>query len=200
MAEFLNSQIKNRKRVRSLAEVLTAEREVNAMLDLLDSADPSTSPLRNLDATFLEPACGTGNFLIEVLARKCDHIPAGLDTQEMGLALVRTLASLYGIDISLENVLATRERLLEFTREYASSSAGEHPDLVRAASAVLKDNIQCADALDTSSPVLVVSYNFSASGDVTREVYPLTPGDQNCLPLAQLTAIAWHSLEPALPV
>jgi hypothetical protein len=58
------SQIKSKDRVRDLAEVYTAEREVNAMLELLGPVNA------NITATYLEPACGNGNFLVAILERK----------------------------------------------------------------------------------------------------------------------------------
>ena len=64
MAEEQEKQIKSKERVRTRGEVFTAAREVNAMLDLVKDET------ENIDATFLEPACGTGNFLDEVLRRK----------------------------------------------------------------------------------------------------------------------------------
>ena len=61
------SQIKSRERVRDLAEVYTHEREVNAMLDLVPDMFPSATDPGNTDRTFLEPACGHGNFLVAIL-------------------------------------------------------------------------------------------------------------------------------------
>ena len=58
-------QVKSKERVAKHGEVFTNLREVNAMLDLIQ-ADQYTNPL----STWLEPACGTGNFLLEILKRK----------------------------------------------------------------------------------------------------------------------------------
>ena len=66
----VDNQIKTRNRVRDLAEVYTHEREVNAMLDLVPDTLPSAEQPENHDRTFLEPACGHGNFLMEILRRK----------------------------------------------------------------------------------------------------------------------------------
>ena len=65
------SQIKSKERVRERGEVFTAEREVNAMLDLVKDET------ERIDSTFLEPACGDGNFLSEILRRKlavCERV------------------------------------------------------------------------------------------------------------------------------
>lgn len=61
-------QVKSKQRVADFGEVYTNEREVNAMLDLV--ADQASNP----EKTFLEPACGNGNFLSEVLARKLNAV------------------------------------------------------------------------------------------------------------------------------
>ena len=65
MAEL---QIKSRERVVERGEVFTAEREVNAMLDLVKQET------ERIDSRFLEPACGTGNFLVEILRRKLEVV------------------------------------------------------------------------------------------------------------------------------
>lgn len=64
----MTNQVKSRKRVVDHGEVFTAEREVKAMCDLV-----SDECLR-IDSRFLEPACGNGNFLSEILARKLDEV------------------------------------------------------------------------------------------------------------------------------
>lgn len=60
----MSKQVKSKERVADFGEVFTNEREVNAMLDLVKDET------ENIESTFLEPACGDGNFLIEVLSRK----------------------------------------------------------------------------------------------------------------------------------
>lgn len=64
----MRSQVKTKERVRQHGEVFTAEREVNAMLDLVKHE------ASNIDSTFLEPACGDGNFLAEILSRKLESV------------------------------------------------------------------------------------------------------------------------------
>lgn len=60
----IDKNIKDKKRVADHGEVFTAEREVEAMLDLVKN-----ETLR-IDSRFLEPACGNGNFLAKILERK----------------------------------------------------------------------------------------------------------------------------------
>jgi len=57
-------QVKSRQRVQDHGEVFTNEREVNAMLDMVKQET------ERIESRFLEPACGDGNFLAEVLRRK----------------------------------------------------------------------------------------------------------------------------------
>lgn len=104
------SQIKSKERVRDLAEVYTNEREVNAMLDLI----PLKHPDDILTYRYLEPACGNGNFLIEILRRKLARVNekyAHSTMREFEFHAARALTTIYGIDICSENVMEARERL-----------------------------------------------------------------------------------------
>ena len=60
----MDKQVISRQRVADHGEVLTGKREVNAMLDLVKQET------ERIESRFLEPACGTGNFLVEILRRK----------------------------------------------------------------------------------------------------------------------------------
>jgi hypothetical protein len=108
-------QIKSKQRVADHGEVLTGEREVNAMLDLVK---PETE---RIDSRFLEPACGTGNFLAEILRRKLRVVESRYAKSQIEYERYAMLAvsSLYGIDILKDNVHECRERLFGiFDAEY----------------------------------------------------------------------------------
>ena len=119
----MNKQIRNRQRVADHGEVFTAEREVNAMLDLVKQET------ERVDSRFLEPACGDGNFLAEILRRKLEAAkkratpprkkkPLPLEFEKQSVIAV---TSIYGVDILLDNVIACRERLYEmWDAEYRS--------------------------------------------------------------------------------
>lgn len=64
----LTNLIKSRSRVRDHGEVFTPDFIVNDMLNLVKDES------ENIVSTFLEPACGNGNFLIEILRRKMETI------------------------------------------------------------------------------------------------------------------------------
>lgn len=125
-------QIKTRKRVRDFGEVFTNEREVKAMCDLIP-----TETWENITSTFLEPACGNGNFLVEIFRRKLERC----ENERDGL---KALASIFAIDIQADNVQESRQRLKAmYTDKFpnASDFALHIVDLT------LKNNIRCGDSL-----------------------------------------------------
>lgn len=64
----MEKQVKSKERVADRGEVFTAEREVKAMCDLVKDET------ERIDSRFLEPACGDGNFLAEILRRKLEVV------------------------------------------------------------------------------------------------------------------------------
>lgn len=107
--------IRSKERVKNLAEVFTNEREVKAMLDLVGDTAYA------VETTFLEPACGNGNFLVEILARKSETIRRRFEADGNGrrvqLDLMRSIATISAIDISPGNVAEARSRMLILTGE-----------------------------------------------------------------------------------
>lgn len=102
-------QVKSKQRVADHGEVFTAEREVEAMCDLVKQET------ERIDSRFLEPACGDGNFLSVILKRKLTVVTkkyrrSAYDWERNSLL---ALGSMYGVDIMLDNVLACQERLFE---------------------------------------------------------------------------------------
>lgn len=156
-------QIKSRQRVRDLAEVYTHEREVNAMLDLVPDMFPSAEDPENIDRTFLEPACGSGNFLVEILRRKLAFVTTDRygNGERFEHAVIRCLASIYAIDICAENVEESCERLADVVTGHAEAQLGSRAPsaaLKDAANAVLATNVICADTLTDSAEIELVEY------------------------------------------
>lgn len=116
------TQIKSKKRVMDHGEVFTSEREVNAMLDLVKQET------EKIESRFLEPACGTGNFLIEILHRKLDVVKYRYkkSKHEYERYAVLAVSSLYGIDILEDNVIHCRNRLFNYFDEHYTSLHGEN--------------------------------------------------------------------------
>jgi hypothetical protein len=107
----------SKKRVADHGEVYTRKREVNAMLDLVKQET------ERIESRFLEPACGTGNFLAEVLERKLHVVKSRYSKSQMEYErnAVLAVSSLYGIDILEDNVVECRKRLfLIFDQQYTS--------------------------------------------------------------------------------
>jgi hypothetical protein len=102
-------QVKSKQRVADHGEVYTSSREVNAMLDLVKQET------ERIDSRFLEPACGTGNFLAEILRRKLKIIAKRYckNRIEFERYTVIAVSSIYGIDILEDNVIQCRKRLLD---------------------------------------------------------------------------------------
>ena len=122
--------IKSKQRVKDFAEVFTPKHIVKDMCDLVPE-----EMWVNIDATFLEPACGTGNFLVEILARKFKLCKGWQD----GLI---ALKSVYGIDIQMDNIIEARQRLFDmYIAKFPKSPALSG---IMAAQ-ILASNIVCGD-------------------------------------------------------
>src|SRR5260370_41303305 len=110
-------QVVSRKRVAAHGEVYTAKREVTAMLDLVKQETT------RIDSRFLEPACGKGNFLAEILERKLRVVQSRYGNSQLDYErnAVLAISSLYGIDTLEDNVAACRQRLFDvFEQQYDS--------------------------------------------------------------------------------
>ena len=141
----MGTQVKSKQRVTDHGEVFTAEREVKAMCDLVESQ------CDNVDSTFLEPACGDGNFLSEILGRKLLRVKknARSNATEWEWLSIRAIASLYGVDILQDNVEACRERLFkQWDKAYKSACKKNCNDETReSVRYILSKNIVCGNAL-----------------------------------------------------
>ena len=95
-------QVVSRERVAEHGEVYTAKREVNAMLDLVKEET------ERIDSRFLEPACGNGNFLIEIQRRKLEVVECqyGKSRYDYELYAALGISSMYGVELLPDNVAA----------------------------------------------------------------------------------------------
>ncbi|MEK7263241.1 MAG: DNA methyltransferase [Bacteroidota bacterium] len=144
----IDNQVISKQRVADHGEVFTAQREVQAMLDLVKHET------ERIDSRFLEPACGTGNFLVEILKRKLTvvedrYLKSRIEFDRYSLIAV---ASLYGIDLLEDNVIACRKRLLElFLARYQSHFKTVKKDFLRSIQFILFRNIIHGNALTLES-------------------------------------------------
>lgn len=144
------SQVKSKKRVADHGEVFTSEREVNAMLDLVKQET------ERIDSRFLEPACGTGNFLVEILNRKLKIVTDRYKKSQLEFErnAIIAISSIYGVDILQDNAIECRDRLFEifdgiYKRLYKYDCKEECRSSVKF---LLNRNILWGDALDFTNP------------------------------------------------
>lgn len=165
-----NKQIKSKDRVRDKGEVFTNEREVNAMLDLVKQETD------RIDSKFLEPACGNGNFLIEILKRKLEVVKARYSKSQWECeknALIAVM-SVYGVDILQDNVNECIERLFNLFEKYYKSifKTKIKENYLRIAKFILEKNILCGDALSMKdskgNPIVFAEWAFVKGSFVQR--------------------------------
>ena len=181
----MTAQVKSKQRVADHGEVYTSEREVNAMLDLVKQET------ERVDSRFLEPACGDGNFVAEILRRKLEAAkrratppkkkkPLPMEFEKQSVIAV---ASIYGVDILLDNVQACRERLYNiWNAAYDAICKKEVSEDCRSAVRfILSRNIVCGNALsmktvdenghDTDDPIVFSEWSFVMGTKMQRKDY-----------------------------
>ena len=166
----MSAQVKSKKRVAEHGEVFTNEREVNAMLDLVKQET------ERIDSRFLEPACGNGNFLIEILRRKLEVVKARYkksqwEYEKNGLIAIM---SVYGVDIMPDNVEECINRLFGLFEEYYKSIFKKQikEDYLSIVKFIFGKNILCGDALsmkaNDGSPLVFAEWSFVKGSMVQR--------------------------------
>ena len=144
-----NKQVKSKQRVADHGEVFTNQREVNAMLDLVKHET------ERIDSRFLEPACGNGNFLAEVLKRKLAVVDSRYSKSQVEWERYSVIAvsSIYGVDILEDNAQECRDRLLGiYTDWYSKVFKQVKNECIRSVRFLLSRNILWGDALDFTNP------------------------------------------------
>jgi hypothetical protein len=163
--------IKSKERVRDLAEVFTSEREVRSMLDLVQYLS------ENIGNTFLEPSCGDGNFLIVILARKLDTIKLKYKKQEdIEFYALKAVASIYGVDISPENVIEARKRMLsEIKNFHLNKFRTKKPGdgFWDSINWILEKNIIIGDMLNKIQEIILVEYETPKNYRFKRREFKL---------------------------
>lgn len=174
-------QIKSKDRVADHGEVFTNEREVKAMCDLVEQE------CDRIDSRFLEPACGDGNFLAEVLSRKLAKVKKlySKSVYDYERYSILALSSIYGVDIMKDNAEECRARLFElWNKEYESNCKKNCNNEARqAAIYILSQNILCGNALtmmqvddnqqDTNTPIIFPEWSLIMSTKLKRRDFRL---------------------------
>ncbi len=136
------SLTKSRQRIADHGEVFTPAWMVEAMLDLVNGET------ERIDSRLLEPACGCGNFLVQILRRKLAAVELKFGTSDFEKRHYALLALMctYGIELLADNITECRANMLEILADYLKLEGSE--DLYRAASYVLSQNLIHGDALE----------------------------------------------------
>lgn len=149
-------EARGRERVRDLAEVFTAEREVEAMLDLVSDSAAS------IDARFLEPSCGNGNFLVAILHRKLATVYRRHKKQKpFEFNSLKALASIYGVDIDGHNIREARDRMKLTMLDFYSThlnTARQTSGFSQAVEYILQKNVRVGDMLNDEENVNFVEF------------------------------------------
>ncbi|MCP9443188.1 MAG: SAM-dependent methyltransferase [Nitrospira sp.] len=163
--------VKSKQRVADHGEVFTPEWMVEAMLDLVKGET------ERIDSRFLEPACGSGNFLVAVLRRKLAAVDLkyGKSDFEKRHYTLLALMCTYGIELLADNIAECRANMLEVLADYLKIDASD--DLYRAASYVLSQNLVHGDALKMRTiddrPITFAEWGYLGKGKFQRRDFRL---------------------------
>lgn len=158
--------MKSKRRVADHGEVFTPTWLAEAMLDLVQDES------ERIDSRFLEPACGSGNFLVRVLDRKLAAVELkfGKSEFERRHYALFGLMCMYGIELLGDNAAECRANLLEILADYLAID--ETDDICRAAERVLDYNIVHGDALkmltDKGEPITFAEWGYLGKGRYQR--------------------------------
>jgi len=170
-----DKQIKSKKRVTDHGEVFTPDWVVNDMLDLVKQET------ERIDSRFLEPACGNGNFLVEILRRKLAIVEQryGKNQIEYERYAIIAISSIYGVDLLQDNVEETRKRLFDifndgYTKKYKNNCKEECRVSIRF---ILERNILHGDALtlltDNNEPIVFSEWSAVNGSMLKRRDFTL---------------------------
>lgn len=160
------NHVKSKQRVADHGEVFTPAWLVEAMLDLVKDET------ERIDSRFLEPACGSGNFLVAILRRKLAAVELkyGKSAFERRHYALLGLMCIYGIELLADNIAECRANVLEIFADYLNLDATA--DLYRAAAYVLSQNLVHGDALTMRThdgrPITFAEWGYLGKGKFQR--------------------------------
>lgn len=162
----MEKQVKSKQRVADHGEVFTPAWMVEAMLDLVKGET------ERIDSRFLEPACGSGNFLVRILQRKLAAVELKFgksDFEKRHYALLALMCA-YGIELLADNIAECRANMLEILAGYLNLE--ETDDLYRAAFYVLSQNLVHGDAMtmrtSEGQPITFAEWGYLGKGKFQR--------------------------------
>lgn len=160
------SLTKSKQRIADHGEVFTPAWMVNQMLDQVKQET------ERIDSRFLEPACGDGNFLVQVLRRKLAAVELKYgksDFERRHYALLG-LMCIYGIELLPDNIAECRKNLLSIFADYLKLEQEE--DLYQAGLYVLTQNLVHGDAMKLRSnedrAIIFAEWGYLGKGKFQR--------------------------------
>jgi len=162
---------KSRQRIADHGEVFTPEWMVESMLDLVGNET------ERIDSRFLEPACGSGNFLVKILQRKLEAVDVKYAQSEFERRNYSLLAMmcLYGIELLEDNILECHENLLEIFSKHLALDEGDL--FFKAADHVLTVNLVHGDAMKMTTvhgqPIVFAEWGYLGKGKFQRRDFRL---------------------------
>lgn len=167
----MEKQVKSKQRVADHGEVFTPAWMVEAMLDLVKGET------ERIDSRFLEPACGSGNFLVRILQRKLAAVELKFgksDFERRHYALLALMCT-YGIELLPDNIAECRANMLEILA--GNLKIEESDDLYRAAYYVLSQNLVHGDAMkmltSDGQPITFAEWGYLGKGKFQRRDFRL---------------------------
>ena len=163
--------VKSKQRVADHGEVFTPAWMVTAMLDLVKDET------QRIDSRFLEPACGSGNFLVQIMRRKLAAVEFKYGKSDFARRHYALLAlmCIYGVELLTDNIAECRANVLEIFAEYLN--LGESDELYRAASYVLSQNLVHGDALTMCThdgkAIIFAEWGYLGKGKFQRRDFRL---------------------------
>lgn len=155
--EYEYEELRSRERVRELAEVFTHQREIDSMLDLIPDAFTA------LDIKFLEPTCGSGNFVVEILKRKLKLVTKSTckSQEHYEFKVLRAVSSIYGIDISPENVTEVKVRVANEVLGYFqtdSNTVEPSTGFLNCLNLIISKNFVLGDSLNRAHEIFLTEW------------------------------------------
>src|SRR4051812_26177900 len=181
--------VKSKQRVADHGEVFTPAWMVEAMLDLVKEET------ERIDSRFLEPACGSGNFLVQILRRKLAavEIKYGQSDFERRHYALLGLMCIYGIELLADNIAECRANVLDVVAEYLN--VDESDELYRAATYVLSQNLVHGDALTIRThdgqPITFAEWGYLGKGKFQRRDFCFATLTQSSALTAQGSLFAY---------
>lgn len=162
--------IKSKDRVSNFGEVFTPAWLVDEMLDLVR---PS---LLEPDFRVLEPACGTGNFLVRIAELRMQKIVDELsDGESLFPKILMAMRTLFGVELQRDNVDECKSALIEAAlRHLPDDVSGDHLDAMKM---IVEENILCGNARswtdESGEPLLIPVWEIDDFGNGVAAYFEL---------------------------